>query len=356
MTGLSDTILNSYLQNAHPAWLVLAALAWALVAVGGIGLAFAGLLTLAERKVAGHVQSRFGPNRILGHGLTQFVADAIKLVLKEDIIPANADRILFRMAPYVVNSAFAAVFVAMPFGPRLMATDINTGIYYIAAVGSFVVIGIVMSGYASNNKWSLLGGLRSAAQVVSYEVPIGLAVLVVILATGSLSMQRIVEVQGAWGGMGWNIIRSPFLFIAFWVYFIASIAENNRTPFDLPEAESELVAGYNTEYSGIRFGVFFMAEFGNVWVVAALSTALFLGGWQIPIIGTLGSGNFWVDGMVGFGVFLIKSLPLTWLILMLRWTLPRLRVDQLMNICWKYLVPAGFLCILGQAAWMLLIS
>lgn len=356
MTGLSDTILNGYLEGAHPAWFVLAAVAWSLVAVGGIGLTFAGLLTLAERKIAGHVQSRFGPNRIIGHGLTQFVADAIKLVLKEDLIPANADKILFRMAPYLVFAAFSAIFVAMPFGPRLMAADINTGIYYIAAVGSFVVIGIVMSGYSSNNKWSLLGGLRSAAQVVSYEVPIGLAVLTVVLSVGSLSMQRIVADQGVWAGFGWNIIRSPFLFIAFWIYFIASVAENNRTPFDLPEAESELVSGYNTEYSGMRFGAFFMAEFGNVWVVAALSTALFLGGWQIPVIGTLDSGNVWVDGVAGFVMFLIKSLPLTWLILMLRWTLPRLRVDQLMNVCWKYLVPAGFFCILGQAAWMLVIS
>jgi NADH-quinone oxidoreductase subunit H len=323
--------------------------AFCLVNFGAIS---AGLISWAERRVAGRMQSRVGPNRVGPQGLLQWVADAVKLILKEDLIPKDADPILFRAAPYLVVMGFAGVFVVIPFGPGLIAADMNLGLFYLVAVTAFVVVGILMSGWASNSKWSLFGAMRSAAQIISYEIPAGVALMVPILIAGTLSTQGMVERQG---GSPWNwfIFHSPFSFAAFFIFFIAQLAEGNRTPFDLPEAESELVSGFNTEYSGFRFSLFFLEEWGNCWVMGAFATLAFLGGWQVPghdfITGTSETAT-WLGRGLGFGVFMLKATALMFVVLWLRWTLPRLRVDQMMMLCWKYLVPAAFVCMMGTAA------
>jgi NADH-quinone oxidoreductase subunit H len=311
----------------------------------------AGFLTYLERKVAGHMQSRFGPNRVGPRGLLQFVADVVKLLLKEDIIPTDADRPMFKLAPYLCFAGTFAVFAAIPFGPNLVASNLNVGIFYMMAVSSLVVIGIIMGGWASNNKWSLYGGMRSAAQIISYEIPVGLSLMCVVMITGSLGTQEIVMAQGGGGGiLNWFAFHNPFTFIAFFIYFIAAIAENNRIPFDLPEAESELVSGYNTEYSGIRFAMFFLAEFANIAVLSAIASFVFLGGWQVP--GFVARVPVLAD-ISGATVFLVKVSLLSFVVLWLRWTLPRLRVDQLMSVSWKYLTPISFFCIFGTGLWIL---
>lgn len=328
-----------------------------LVYIGGLFLASfiltqfvavtGGIMTFLERRVAGRIQYRVGPNRVGPQGLLQFLADGIKLVMKEDLIPDAADKPLFRLAPYLVVVGTFLAFVCLPFTSAVILSDINVGILYILSVTSFVVIGIIMSGWASNSKWSIMGALRSAAQIISYEIPVGMAVLAVVMASGSLSMQGIIQSQGAWPWQ-WNMFANPFLFMTTFIYFTGALAENNRTPFDIPEAESELVSGYNTEYSGIRFGVFFMAEFANVYLISAICTTMFLGGWQVP----WQVGNPVIQHLSEFAVFFLKSFVLVFLVLQLRWTLPRLRVDHLMSLCWKYLVPVAFFNIIGIAVWM----
>lgn len=351
---------------------VLLVLMTATLVIFFFSLPVAGILTWGERKVSGFAQSRYGPNRVLGHGFFQWAADGIKLVLKEDIIPQKADQLLFRYAPYLVVMGFTGTLVCIPFSDGWIAANINIGILYVTAIASLASAGIMMAGWASNNKWSALGGLRAVAQIISYEIPAGLGILVVVLMSQTLSLQGIVE-QQAWGGglLGWNVWPwiNPFATIAFFVYFIASLAEINRTPFDIPEAESELVSGYNTEYSGIRFGMFFVAEFGNIFVVSAFTTTLFLGGWQVPLIGDWLKNVDWtflplIGGFIenfdvayriaGFLTFFIKASGIMFFILLLRWTLPRVRVDQLMEMNWKFLVPIGIFSVLGTAIWMLL--
>src|SRR5213594_575297 len=244
-------------------------------------LPIAGITTWVERRVAGRIQSRIGPNRTGPAGFLQWLADGIKSLLKEDIVPDAADAPLFKLAPYVVMTGFVGAFVALPFGGPLIIADLNVGILYITAVTSLVVVGILMAGWSSNNKWSLLGGIRSAAQIVSYEIPAGLSIFPIVMLSGALSMQSIIAEQGA-APWRWFIFNNPFTFIAFFIFFVAALAEGNRTPFDLPEAESELVMGFATEYSGMRNLLFFMAEWGNLYVIGAIVTTLFLGGWQIP--------------------------------------------------------------------------
>jgi NADH-quinone oxidoreductase subunit H len=324
----------------------------ALLLLGWVAL-FAGITSWVERRVAGRIQSRIGPNRVGPQGFFQWLADGLKVFLKEDFIPAAADRKLFIMAPYLVFGGFFAIFVTIPFGDRLIISDFNIGIFYFLAISSLVVVGILMSGWASNNKWSLLGGMRSAAQVISYEIPISLALMPVVLLTGSLSMQSIISAQGVWPWQ-WYVCHNPFTFIACFIFFISSLAEGNRAPFDMPEAESELVAGYNTEYSGMRFVFFFFAEWANLYVMAALTVTLFLGGWNSPFaINTTLFGLLTEPiNLAGPLVFILKSFFLVFVIIWIRWTLPRLRVDHLMNMCWKYLVPLSFGGIVGTIIWM----
>jgi NADH:ubiquinone oxidoreductase subunit H len=485
----------------------------------GFALNFAGLFIFFERRIAARMQSRVGPNRVGPNGVIQWAVDGIKCLFKEDLIPNGADKALFRMAPYFVVLGMVLSFACLPFTSALIPSDLNIGILFILGVTSLVVIGVLMGGWGSNSKWALLGGMRAAAQVVSYEIPAALAAMSVIIVGGSLSMQDLIKVQGGNSWLpNWTIFHSPFTFVAFLVFFVAQLAEGNRTPFDLPEAESELVSGYNTEYSGMRFLMFFLGEFANVWVMAAISVTLFLGGWQIPM-GTMddgitpspwvtsGSGvilavmmvgaafpalligrgifkyrgrahaaimrakvpagasstllvwlivsvaaltagvvyaivpEIWtalgpprwlpsppslalamasgasvialammaryawlrpeimklllrgaVDGAMGghlfgafalvglaflqlgtsnptwvavrepiainglqLGIFAAKSLALVFVVIQLRWTLPRLRVDQMMTLCWKYLVPLSFACMVGTLVWELLI-
>jgi NADH-quinone oxidoreductase subunit H len=319
----------------------------AVVIVFGFVLNVAGVTTFVERRVWARIQSRVGPNRVGPQGILQWLADGIKLLMKEDSIPAAADPRLFRLAPYVVTMGFVAAFVVVPFSSSLIAADLNVGILYLTAVTSLVVVGILMAGWASNNKWSLIGGIRAAAQIVSYEIPAALSIFPVVLITGTLSMQGIIRAQG-WAPWDWFVFHSPFTFFAFFILFTALLAEGNRTPFDLPEAESELVAGFVTEYSGARYLFFFLVEWGNLYVIGAVMTTLFLGGWAIPPV----TDNAVLLNLLEILVFVLKSY--FWVIVMmwLRATLPRIRVDQLMTTCWKYLVPLSFLNFLGTAVWV----
>ncbi len=426
----------------HDATAVVVMLAGGLAVLNFFGI-MGGLFTFLERKLAGWTNSRRGPNRVGPYGLAQFVADGVKLILKEDIIPAEADRAFFRFAPYLVLLGTALSFVVIPFGPRLIISDLNIGVFYLLATGSFTVVGLIMAGWASNNKWALLGGMRSAAQIVSYEIPNALAILVVVLTAGTMSVQGIIQAQ-AGGVQHWFLFNSPFCILAFFIYFTTSIAEINRIPFDIPEAESELVAGYNVEYSGMRFGVFFVAEFSNIYVVSSIAVICFLGGWQLPgledaetlgpigrkvgeslryphvlsalMIATLPCIWFAWKAMRAFGAdvhrksallpsrlvrinsellflgllaafaamallmhwplrsrlpsiyeivfqylvpfltFFFKAMAIAFVILLWRWTLPRLRVDQLMSVCWKYMIPLGFVCLVGQGFWLCLFN
>lgn len=350
MQSLADKLIESGFLKGIPTDVVYAIV---IILVAFSVLSFfvaplAGVTSWLERRVWARIQSRVGPNRVGPQGILQWVADGIKNLLKEDIIPAAADRKLFALAPYVVFVGFLATFVVIPFGSRLIVADLNIGILYILAITSLVVVGILMAGWSSNNKWSLLGGMRSAAQIVSYEIPAGLAVLTIIFTAGTLSMQGIIAQQG-WAPWQWYLFRSPFTFVAFFLFFTAALAEGNRTPFDIPEAESELVAGYVTEYSGMRFLFFFFAEWGNLYVIGAVATTLFLGGWQIPPV----TDNPILRGLLEFTVFFLKSYLWVIVAMWIRATLPRVRVDQLMSLCWKYMVPLSFICLLGTAIWML---
>ena len=303
------------------------------------------VLVLAERKVSARFQNRTGPMRVGPWGVLQTLADGVKLIFKEDFIPPQGDKILFLLAPYIIFACSFAVFAAIPFSEGILVSDFNIGIFYIMAISSVIVMGVIMAGWSSNSKWSLLGSLRSAAQIVSYEIPLGLSILTVVMLVESLSMQEIVASQSN-GVFSWLIFRTPFAFIAFFIFFISSIAEVNRTPFDLPEAESEIVAGFHTEYSGMRFALFFIAEYANMFAVSAIAVTLFLGGWEGVLPG--------YDILGGFPGFVIKSMGLVFLMMWLRWTLPRLRVDQLMNLCWKYFIPIAFFNILGTGIWGLI--
>lgn len=329
-------------------------IAFALGVIGFVTV-FVLLAIWLERKVSAHMQDRLGPMETGGwHGWSQTIADAIKLLIKEDIIPAIADKSLFKLAPYIVFTGTMASFAVIPFAAKLIGADVNIGVYYLVAVSSLVVIGILMAGWASNNKWALYGAMRSAAQMVSYEIPIGLSLLVPIMLAESMSMSKLVELQ-AGGIHHWTIFSHlPFALVAFIIYFWASLAETNRTPFDLPEAESELVAGYHVEYSGMRFAVFFLAEYCNMFVVAAVATALFLGGWYAPapILDFSPEKNIIISNAVGALWFTLKAIFLVLVQMWLRWTLPRLRVDQLMHICWKVFLPFSFANVLLVSLWI----
>ena len=331
------------------------------------GAVVSGMTVWWEMRVSSRMQSRVGYNRVGAGGFFQWVADAVKLLFKEDLVPADADQILFRAAPYFVLVGFALTFVALPFGESLIAADLNVGIFYLVSVTALVVVGILLAGWSSNSKWALFGGMRSAAQVVSYEIPAGLAILVPVLMAGSLSMQEIIREQGAWPWQ-WFVFTNPIGVLAFLVFFVSQLAEGNRTPFDLPEAESELVAGYLSEYSSFRFALYFLVEFGNLWVMAAVAVTLFLGGWQVPFAGpevfaaargpagALPGLGWWGLQVVSMAIFSAKTLFVLNLIVWVRWTLPRIRVDQMMDLCWKYLVPGAFLAFVFTLLWQILVA
>src|SRR5512140_1357771 len=327
---------------------------------------FSGVISWYERRIAGRMQSRIGPNRAGFLGFFVWLADAVKMIFKEDLVPADADALLFRAAPYFVLVGFACTFVVLPFGHSAIVADLNVGIFYVTSITALVVVGLLLSGWSSNSKWALFGGMRSAAQVISYEIPAGVAIFVPIAMAGTLSMQGIIRAQG---GLPWEwfVFRNPAAFVAFLILFTSQLAEANRTPFDLPEAESELVAGYFTEYSGFRCAIFFMVEWGNIWVLSAIATTLFLGGWQIPGLsaaaidamrgaGVLPSAAWWFWNVVSMAVFATKAIVLCNVVVWLRWTRPRVRIDQMMTVCWKYLVPAAFACFVFTLFWQLLLG
>ena len=301
-----------------------------------------------ERKISAHMQDRLGPMRTGGyHGWAQTIADILKLIQKEDIIPSAADRKLFILAPYLVFAGSYAAYAAIPFSAAYVGSGINIGLFYVISISSIVVVGLLMAGWASNNKWSLFGAMRSAAQIVSYEIPVALAILAVVMVAGSFDLQEINRLQSGWFWNWFLFQKFPFLFLGSLIYFVASLAEVNRTPFDIPEAESELVAGYHTEYGGMRFALLFLSEYANMFAVSAIAATLFLGGWNSPF-GEWLSGPFW-----GVFWFLTKGMTFIFVQMWLRWTLPRLRVDQLMYVGWKVLIPFAFVVVIGVGFWVM---
>jgi NADH-quinone oxidoreductase subunit H len=315
----------------------------------GVAFPFAGIVSWVERRVWARIQSRVGPNRVGPNGFLQWLADGVKHVCKEDIIPDEADATLFKIAPYLVVLAFVLPWAVMPFSSSLILADMNVGILYMTSVTALTVVGVLMAGWASNDKWSLIGGIRSAAQIVSYEIPAGLSIFPVVMMTGTLSMQGIIKAQG-WAPQHWFLFANPFCFVAANILYISALAEGNRTPFDLPEAESELVAGFATEYSGMRYLFFFMAEWGNLFIIGAIITTLFLGGWQVPQV----SRSPVVMNILQLIMFNAKVLFLVFMSMWIRGTLPRVRIDQLMTLCWKYFVPISFVNMIGTAIWVAL--
>jgi NADH-quinone oxidoreductase subunit H len=281
-----------------------------------------------ERKVSAKVQNRLGPMVVGPHGSLQLIADTIKLLLKENIVPAMSDRFVWWLAPFFVAVPTVAAFLCIPFSDKWIAEDLNVGILFICSITSICVLGVFMAGWGSNNKYSLLGGMRSAAQIISYEVPLLLSVLVVIMEAGTLSMQGIVHAQE----MCWFFLK-PNVLVAFLIYIISATAEVNRVPFDIPEAESELVSGYHTEYSGMKFAMFFLAEYANLFIISAVAATLFLGGW----LGPFRPSAAW---------FLLKVYGIVAFLMWVRWTLPRVRMDQMMAFAWKVLTPVALINVL----------
>ncbi|MEX1137868.1 MAG: complex I subunit 1 family protein [Bacteroidota bacterium] len=312
-------------------------------------LLYALITVWTEMKISAHMQDRVAYMYTGPHGILQPLADILKLIQKENTVPAAANKPLFFLAPFLVFIGTYAGFATLPFSSAYIGSNINLGVFYILAVTSIVVVGLLMAGWASNNKWSMFGAMRSAGQIISYEIPTALALLVAVMITGSLNLQDVIRFQEG-GIQNWVVFGGslplaqklpliPFTAIAFLIMFIAGIAEVNRTPFDLPEAESELVQGYNTEYSGMKFAIFYLAEYANMYLVSGVAACLFLGGWSSPF-GDFMSGPIW-------GVFwiVLKAYGFVVLQIWIRWTLPRLRVDQLMYTSWKVLIPFLFVCV-----------
>ncbi|MBI3325827.1 MAG: NADH-quinone oxidoreductase subunit NuoH [Nitrospinae bacterium] len=307
-------------------------------------------LAWVERRVSAFIQDRLGPNRVGPYGLLQPFADVVKFIFKEDLIPAQVNRPVFILAPALSVIPALITFAVIPFGGTLelagwqiplIITDVNIGVLYILAISSLGVYGIVLAGWASNNKYSLLGGLRSAAQMISYELSLGLSLVGVLLLTGSLSLREVVNAQY---GL-WNIVKQP---LAFFIFLVAMFAETNRLPFDLPECETELVAGYHTEYSAMKFAMFFMAEYTNMVTAAAMAVTLFIGGWQIPFVSTLDPSPLWLS-LLEILAFAVKVGVFLFLFVWVRWTIPRFRYDQLMRLGWKVLLPLALLNIFVTA-------
>lgn len=311
---------------------------------------------LAERRVLAFIQGRLGPNRVGYGGMLQPFADLLKFILKEEIVPDKSTKFVYFLAPIIAISAALMPIIVYPFGPSLtlpllgeislVIARFDVGLLYVLGVTSVGVYGIMLAGWSSNNKYSLMGGLRSSAQLISYELSLGLALIGVILMSGSLDLARIVEQQSGWHGMKWNIIFQPAGFI---IYLISAIAETNRVPFDLPEAETELVAGFHTEYSALKFALFFMAEYVNMFTVSMLAATLFLGGWNVPFAESLFGAGTVLFALVSAIGFLAKVIFFLFLYIWIRGTLPRFRFDQLMNFGWKFLLPVAILNIIATA-------
>lgn len=317
-----------------------------------------------ERKISAFMQDRLGPMEVgifgfkggkkFWGGIGQTLADAIKLLVKEDILPNNADKFLMILAPFIIFTGAFLTFIGLPFAENIVISDFNIGIFYIFAMSSIGVIGVILAGWSSNNKWSLYGSMRAAAQIISYEIPIGLSLLLVVLVAGSLHLGDIVQWQA---DHRWFIFHSPFTFLAFFIFYISTIAETNRTPFDIPEAESELVAGWMTEYSGFRWALFFLSEYANMLIVSIVASIVFLGGWLSPlqIFNIFPDSWLILDGpAIGLFWVLFKAVILIFIMMWFRWTFPRLRVDQLMYLCWKVFIPFALANLFLVSLWELI--
>ncbi|MBC8173364.1 MAG: NADH-quinone oxidoreductase subunit NuoH [Chitinophagales bacterium] len=329
--------LDVWLHNTFNSTVVLV-IEFSIVGLLAIGLfSILGLvLIMMERKVSAYMQIRLGPNRVGPKGMFQTLADTLKLLVKEGLTPDGADKFLFNLAPFVVMIAAMLLLAPIPFARNFQAWDINIGVLYVSAISSISVIGILMAGWASNNKYSLLGAMRSGAQIVSYELSAGLAIISIVILSGSLQMSEIIASQEN----GWWIFKGHIpAIIAFVIFIIAATAETNRAPFDLAEAESELTAGFHTEYSGMKFALFFLAEYANIFIVCAIGSVLFLGGWMPFHIGNWQDFNRVMDFIPSSIWFIGKTFFLIFVIMWFRWTFPRLRIDQLLNLEWKYLLP-----------------
>lgn len=321
-------------------------------------IVYALVAILGELKISAFIQERLGPMRTGPWGTLQPIAEVVKLIQKEDITPDAANKPLFNLAPFLIFTGAYAAFAVIPFSEYFVPSGINLGLFYIFAVGSIAAIGLVMGGWASNNKYSLLGAMRSVAQLISYEIPAAMVILSIAVLAASLNMQVINQEQSGWF-WNWYIFGGPGTIDKIWVlpftlglgliYMIASLAETNRIPFDIPEGESELVAGYHTEYSGMKFAMFFFAEYANMFVVAAITATVFLGGWNSPF------GDFLSGPILGAFWFIGKAFFVVFIQIWLRWTLPRLRVDQLMYFGWKVLLPLSFVCFLAISLYKMLI-
>lgn len=351
--------MADFFTQYMPAWLayVLAALVHCVLLIHVVAVGALVFIWL-ERKVAGRIQDRLGPTRVGGKfGWLQTLADGLKLITKEDLMPGGADGMLFRLAPYISFCASFAAYIALPFSDGWVAVQLNVGVFFILAVMGLEVFGVILAGYSSASKWSLFGGMREAAQVVSYEVPMGLCVVVPVLICGSMDLVEIGRMQQGWF-TNWMIFHDPFTFITFWVYFTCALASVNRAPFDLAEAESELVAGFHTEYSGLRWSFFFMAEYGSMFAVSGLAAILFFGGWNGPVpITSLFAGEHshpllvYLAHFLGLLNFLFKCCLWVTFMMWVRWTLPRLRIDQVMKTCLKYCTPIAALMFVLAVGW-----
>lgn len=348
------TNIHEGLTGTLPEWLA-STIEYVLIGACLLGLycVLALILILLERKICARFQCRIGPNRVGPFGLLQSVADMVKILLKEIITINNTDNILFKAALFLAIAGSFCTFGALQFGDGLACIDFNVGLFYILAISSLGVVGILLAGWSSNNKYTLIGAMRSGAQLISYEISAGISIMTMVILAGSLNITEIIEGQAN----SWYIFQAPIpALIAFIIYLIAGHAETNRGPFDLPEAESELTAGYHTEYSGIQFGFFYLAEYLNMFIIAGIATTVFLGGWQPFQI------NFaWAEGFNNIMAaipswiwFMGKTFALVLLSLWVRWTFPRLRIDQLLHLEWKILMPISLVNMLIMAVWVLI--
>ncbi|HAY33814.1 MAG TPA: NADH-quinone oxidoreductase subunit NuoH [Ignavibacteria bacterium] len=335
-----------------------------LITLSKISVVLAVLLTgvaysvYAERRVSAFIQNRYGPNRVGPQGLLQPLVDVIKLLLKEDIVPASANKFIHSLAPVISIIVSLSTFAVIPFGDtitigdrviKLQIADVNIGVLYFLAMTSLGVYGVTLSGWSSNNKYSLLGGLRSSAQMISYELSMGLAIIAIILMNGSLQLDVMVNNQAGWK---WNIFLQP---VGFIIFLVSAFAETNRTPFDLPEAEQELVGGYHTEYSSMKFALFFLAEYANVIISSAMITTIYLGGWQFPYLQDFGLPPMLVS-IIQILTFVTKVVALVFFFIWVRWTIPRFRYDQLMNLGWKIMLPLGIANLVVTAIVLMLLK
>lgn len=351
LTGLISTLHTFFRDNLSPFWATLVEGALVLVALLAAYAVIALALIYIERKVTAFFQSRLGPNRLGKYGVVQTVADMLKILIKEIIEINKVDKFLFYAAPFFVIVSSVLTFGIIPFGQGLQAVDFNVGIVYILAVSSLGIIGVLLAGWSSNNKYSMLGAMRSGAQFVSYELSAGFALMTIVVLSGTMQLSQIVESQR----YVWNVFNGHIpAMIAFIIYLISGHAETNRGPFDLPEAEGELTAGYHTEYSGLQFGFFYLAEYLNMFIIAAIATTVFLGGWMPIQVQGWDTFNqimwyipsyVWFFGKTGFLIFLS---------LWVRWTFPRMRIDLLLNLEWKYLLPINMVNILVMVVMVLM--